>query len=455
MMLVGCDNNYKFVEEAMKSGVRVDGRDCTQMRSVEILYNTSSYGHVEVSLGKSRVLCVVSSQVVKPFEDRPNEGLLTFNVDLGGGDSEEIVSLLDRLLKGSRAVDTETLCIMAGSQVWSIRVDIRELNDDGNMCDVSCLAAIAALLHYRRQDVSISHNSVTFHKTEEREPLPLCVHHMPVNISVGYLLLEEENRFAQEDATPVVVLDPTKVEENVITGRMCMAINQFGEVCGIHKPGGGALSRDSLHIISAMVTQTAQDIIEKLKQSLECDKLQRAEWRKNVHRMYAGEFLDASSYYKKRRKKIVESVISTKGKEEGWRGRKRPVQREDEKVTNRRQHEVCPSSCSTVIPITSVFETPTKQSKNQSSSDAPETVAATVSEECTITVPALEAPATPPTPTITTTTPSSVAVYGGEGKKSSGPRVPDTEGGNEMREGEEGMSLRSALKDKKKKTKSR
>ena len=40
--------------------------------------------------------------------------------------------------------------ISGGSQVWSLRVDIRALDDDGNLCDASALAALCGVLHFRK-----------------------------------------------------------------------------------------------------------------------------------------------------------------------------------------------------------------------------------------------------------------------------------------------------------------
>lgn len=63
---------------------------------------------------------------------------------------------MDRILKSSRVVDTESLCIIPGEQVWSLRVDVHILNHDGNLADAVVAAALAALLDFRRPDVSIT-----------------------------------------------------------------------------------------------------------------------------------------------------------------------------------------------------------------------------------------------------------------------------------------------------------
>ena len=63
--------------------------------------------------------------------------------------------LLERLFKSARTVDTESLCILPGEQVWSLRLDVHVLNHDGNAADAVSLAALAALLDFRRPDSTV------------------------------------------------------------------------------------------------------------------------------------------------------------------------------------------------------------------------------------------------------------------------------------------------------------
>lgn len=86
--------------------------------------------------------------------------------------------LLEKALRRSEAVDREALCIVAGQkvrsiiyptlgrtdarwQVWSIRVDMHFLDDEGNMLDCASIAAMAALRHFRRPDVTVLGEEVT------------------------------------------------------------------------------------------------------------------------------------------------------------------------------------------------------------------------------------------------------------------------------------------------------
>lgn len=55
-------------------------------------------------------------------------------------------------------IDTESLCLAAGpglSKVWCISCDVTVLDSSGgNVCDVTSVAAMAALRAYRKPEVS-------------------------------------------------------------------------------------------------------------------------------------------------------------------------------------------------------------------------------------------------------------------------------------------------------------
>jgi exosome complex component RRP45 len=67
---------------------------------------------------------------------------------------------LDRILKNSRVVDTESLCILPGEQVFALRTDIHILDHDGNIIDAVVAAALAALIDFRRPDFTITQDGV-------------------------------------------------------------------------------------------------------------------------------------------------------------------------------------------------------------------------------------------------------------------------------------------------------
>jgi len=223
-------------------------------------------------------MCRVAGEISRPKVDRPNEGFLSFHVDYsslasylfdsnanyGNEQSTDTCVLIERVVRGSRAIDTESLCIVPGQKVWSVRVDVRALNDDGNLRDASLLAAIAGLTHYRREEVSFIGGDVQVHPLSHRQPIPLSMHHLPLLVSISYV-----------GSPDVWLVDPSKAEEGVQTGILSVAANQFGDICGIYKPGGIPLSLDEIENGILIATARAKDLIDRLRTTLEEDTLKR------------------------------------------------------------------------------------------------------------------------------------------------------------------------------------
>ena len=75
-------------------------------------------------------------------------------------DMVHVGRVLERAVRQSRAVDTEALCIVPGEKVWAVRVDVHVLDDAGNVTDCACVAAMAALHHFRRPDITVAGDDV-------------------------------------------------------------------------------------------------------------------------------------------------------------------------------------------------------------------------------------------------------------------------------------------------------
>ena len=163
------NNERDFVFAAAQSGVRVDGRALQDERLVRVIRVPGSNGAVEVTMGDTRCLAATHAEVVAPAPERPSEGFFTLVVDFSpmAAPSYELQSnvtrkqadvarVVERAVRQGRALDVEGLCILAGRKVWAVRVDVHVLDDSGNACDCACVAALASLLCYRRNDVTVT-----------------------------------------------------------------------------------------------------------------------------------------------------------------------------------------------------------------------------------------------------------------------------------------------------------
>ncbi|KAI8372547.1 ribosomal protein S5 domain 2-type protein [Choanephora cucurbitarum] len=273
-------NETAFLLEALRQGRRVDGREIYDMRSIEITLG-SDYGYVEVQLGRTRVAASVSAEVIRPFPDKPTEGQLIFNTEISpmaapffepGSRSEEevlISRLIEKALRRSRAIDTEGLCIVAGEKVWQIRVDLLFLDHDGNLIDCASIAAITALLHFRRPDVTVSGEDVTIHPIDQRNPVPLTIHHIPICIT-----------FAFYDKGERLVVDPNYLEGQTKEGDMTITMNIHKEICALSKAGGIPLEMDQVLRCSQIAIIKVTEIDELIKRVLEEDKASKQTSRK-------------------------------------------------------------------------------------------------------------------------------------------------------------------------------
>ncbi|KJE88989.1 polymyositis/scleroderma autoantigen 1 [Capsaspora owczarzaki ATCC 30864] len=282
------NNERSFVQGAMKSGLRVDGRGVYDFRRIRIAYQPER-GHVEVQLGRTRVMVQVSCELTKPFPDRPAEGAVQFNVELSpmaspafepGRPSEQAIELsrmVERVVKDSNAIDTTSLCVISGEAVWNIRVDLHALDHDGNLSDALCMAALAGLIHFRKPEVSMPSLSsgdesvagnLIIHDVREREPLPLSVHHMPLCVTFAFL-----------DDGEHMVVDPTFQEERVAEGYLIVAMNIHREVCAVHKHGSVLLDASQISRCTKIAAIKVAEMTELLQKSIDEEEQLRANRR--------------------------------------------------------------------------------------------------------------------------------------------------------------------------------
>lgn len=143
--------------------------------------------------------------------------------------------ILEKAIRRSSALDTESLCIIAGQKCFSVRADIHVLDHDGGIIDASCIAVIAALQHFRRPDVSVEGETVTVYTPREREPIPLALLHHPLCVTFFYYC----------DGS-IILLDPTLAEEQVSESEVIVTMNRHGEICQVAKYGGASVDAVSL-----------------------------------------------------------------------------------------------------------------------------------------------------------------------------------------------------------------
>ncbi|XP_074373275.1 exosome complex component RRP45A-like isoform X2 [Apium graveolens] len=272
-------NETKFIENSLLSDLRVDGRRPFDYRRLTIKFGRDD-GSSEVQLGNTHVMAFVTSQLVQPYRDRPNEGTLSFYTEFSpmadpsfeagrpGELAVELGRIIDRGLRESKAVDTESLCVISGKLVWSVRIDVHILDNGGNLVDAANIAALAALSTFRRPECTLGGEDgqeLIIHPPEVREPIPLIIHHLPVAVTFGFI--GKEN---------IVVIDPTHYEETVMGGRMTVTLNTNGDVCAIQKAGGDGVLPSVIMQCLRIASVKAGDMSSKIKNAVESFNTERA-----------------------------------------------------------------------------------------------------------------------------------------------------------------------------------
>ena len=269
----------EFVSQCIAIYRRTDGRHPKEPRHVTVSLGPS-WGFAEVSFGDSLAIASTSIEAIVPSSDRPNEGVISINIEQSPAASEfsarnslhrsqpsrsftETRNCVESFIRDSRAIDTEALCILAGVKVWSVKVNVDLLNDDGNTFDVVMMAVMASLQHARRPEVTVSGKEVRIHTEDEREPVQLPVHHIP--LSVTFALFGAGKPYESDS----IAIDPTGIEETAAAGMMSLAFNVQGEVCGVYKAGGLPLRQESFIQCVEMGTNRVIELTAILKSAMD------------------------------------------------------------------------------------------------------------------------------------------------------------------------------------------
>lgn len=236
---------------------------------------TKPYFSCNSRTNNNRVNVQISAEVTKPSEERKFDGIFTITTELspiaspafeiGRPTEQEVIlsRILEKAIRRSRAIDTESLCIVAGQKCWSVRADVHVLSYDGGLIDACCIATMAALYHFRRPEVSVDGENVTIHTMEERVPVPLSILHSPICVT-----------FSVIGDGDVVLLDATAQEEQVREAEIVITANDY-EVCQIAKHGGSPVDPMTVMRCFRVAVEKARAINKLIKARLAEDAATR------------------------------------------------------------------------------------------------------------------------------------------------------------------------------------
>lgn len=282
-----CSDEQAFIRTCARNGndiLRLDGREAGEIRKLRLTFSRShARSECTVELGPTKCLCSIVGDLVPPNPDRPNNGLLNFQVDLspmaslsydagiGGMDSlqrllsTKISRVMERAVREGNALDTEALCVQSGKWVWRLNVDVTVLDDNGNVLDGSLLAAVAALRHFRLPEVAhVDETPIVLH-SDDKEPTPLPLHHTPACISFG---LFGDKTGASDSSHVAAILDPSDREELVMDGSITFAFNRHKELCALDFNGGCELRTSQLLACARLAEKKSVELCNMLEEAL-------------------------------------------------------------------------------------------------------------------------------------------------------------------------------------------
>lgn len=279
VFLSNCEKT--FLNRIVSEGHRLDGRIYNESRPLNISFG-SEYGSCIVSLGETKVLAQVSCEVTQPKQIRPNEGILYINAEISPMAAPQFEAnrqtdlsvylnrLLEKCYKDSKCIDLESLCIVVEEKVWSLRVDIKVLNHDGNLIECASIATLTSLAHFKRPDVTRSGDSVVIHTMAEKDPIPTVLFHYPVcstfAIFNGDILLSDPNFLEESVCT-------SSTEEGVSTGGglLVVGMNQYKELCLLDLTGAAIYSSNIVHKAITGAAEKCKGIVELVKKAIVSD----------------------------------------------------------------------------------------------------------------------------------------------------------------------------------------
>ncbi|MCW3128686.1 MAG: exosome complex protein Rrp42 [Methanophagales archaeon] len=248
------DIRKDYVHDLIGSGKRVDGRGFREYREISMEHDVikRAEGSARVKIGNTDVLVGVKLEPGAPFPDAPDEGVIITNAEFvplaspefeSGPPDENSVQLarvVDRGIRGSRAIDLEKLCIEEGEKVWIVFIDIHILDNDGNLVDAAALGAIASLLNIR---IPNERYGLTGENTLPMLDTPVAVTTVEIEGSI--------------------LVDPNFNEENAATSRLTVISNEDGTLSAMQKSGSGGLKEEEIAEMVEIGIEKAGEIREK------------------------------------------------------------------------------------------------------------------------------------------------------------------------------------------------
>ncbi|HUT82349.1 MAG TPA: exosome complex protein Rrp42 [Candidatus Bathyarchaeia archaeon] len=258
----------EHVKSLLDHGKRADGRRFDEYRKITIIpgYISKAEGSAIVKIGRTKVIAGVKAQMGEPFEDTPDEGVVTATVELipiaspsfeSGPPREnaiELARVTDRPIRESNCVNNDSLVIIPGKKVWVLFIDIYVLDHDGNLFDACEIAALSALRNTQLPNVKVTTDENGNEVLEILETThPLKLDYLPLSCTFAKI---GDN----------LIVDPILKEESTQDARITIAFTEDNRICSTQKGESGTFSLDEIKKCIDIASERTKEIRTKLNE---------------------------------------------------------------------------------------------------------------------------------------------------------------------------------------------
>ncbi len=231
----------------LNEGKRFDNRGLEDFRNttIETGVSKNAEGSARVKMGNTEVIVGVKMDISEPYADSPDEGNLMVSAELlplsssrfelgpPRIESIELARVVDRMVRESKYVEFDKLCIKPGEKVWTVFIDIYSINADGNLIDAAAIGAVAALKNAKIPKYDEKEDKVIYGEHSNKK-VPLK---KETPLSVTYHKIDGK-----------IIVDPTQEEEDVSEARVTIGSHD-GIISSMQKGNSGSLSEEEMYRI--------------------------------------------------------------------------------------------------------------------------------------------------------------------------------------------------------------
>jgi len=270
------DAEEVFIRDGIKLGVRQDGREALDLRTLmvenNVLPQVNGSSRLRLGLG-TEILCSVKLEISEPSEEAPGRGKLEVSVDINqacvrqqgyqrdegkrlGNVGTEMSEFLRNMYVESGAVDLDALCVIPGKFCWTVFIDVVVLQTDCNVLDASTLAIFVALDCTRIPKLQLvpgeSGGMEDFEVVGDlSQATALPVHDVPLLVTVHWI-------------GSTALLDASAEEIACANGTISVAVDAAGCCRSLHKQKIGAVDVPAIKEAVAMASHAVASLLPVL-----------------------------------------------------------------------------------------------------------------------------------------------------------------------------------------------